>query len=146
MQLLAILVLAFGVIISTGPEDVPTSLCYDPLLGPSMIIYTDCGGIQEKKDKAQPENINLQTEQLTDQKPEHLTVQPIEQVVIEPTEKAINQQTGQSIEQPKSKKQKCNKGSGNGGEGCDPGNNPDKGNNDEGGDQHPQHGKKDKKH
>lgn len=31
----------------------------------------------------------------------------------------------------KTPKAKCNKGEGNGGEGCDPGNNPDKGNDDE---------------
>lgn len=35
------------------------------------------------------------------------------------------------------KKQKCNKGSGNGAEGCDPGNHPENGNNDEGGDRKP---------
>lgn len=40
----------------------------------------------------------------------------------------------------KEKKQHCDKGEGNGGEGCDPGNNPNKGNNDEDGNK-----KKDKK-
>jgi hypothetical protein len=33
---------------------------------------------------------------------------------------------------PKPEKEKCNKGGGNGPEGCDPGNNPDNGNDDEG--------------
>ena len=35
--------------------------------------------------------------------------------------------------QPKPTKEKCNKGEGNGGEGCDPGNHPEKGKNDEDG-------------
>jgi hypothetical protein len=41
-------------------------------------------------------------------------------------------------EQPTGDKNKCNKGSGNGSEGCDPGNHPENGNNDEGGDRRPE--------
>jgi hypothetical protein len=41
-------------------------------------------------------------------------------------------------ETPEQDKNKCNKGSGNGSEGCDPGNHPENGNNDEGGDRRPE--------
>lgn len=45
---------------------------------------------------------------------------------IAPTEQPTDEPTAVPTDKPK-----CNKGGGNGGEGCDPGNNPDKGHDDE---------------
>jgi hypothetical protein len=70
MQALIIFALVIGITISTGPEQVPTSLCHDPLLGPSMIIYSDCGGVQEepeKRKKERSENVEGPAEQANEQ-------------------------------------------------------------------------------
>ena len=154
MEVLIMIATVLGITFSTGPKEVPTSLCHDPLLGPSMIIYSDCGGAQEESDKDQsrktqqpadqkiPQSIAQSVGQPTDEFDDQSEEQPVEQY----SELPDVQSAERSAEKPKAKKQKCNKGSGNGAEGCDPGNHPEKGNNDEGGDRHPQNNKKDKKH
>ena len=55
MDVLITIALALGITFSTGPEQIPTSLCYDPLLGPTAIIYTDCGGTQGESNKERPD-------------------------------------------------------------------------------------------
>lgn len=181
MQALLIFALVVGATISTGPEQVPTSLCHDPLLGPSMIIYSDCGGVQEEPEKQKEErheSVERLAEQdaapLADQLAEEWNEQPVEPSNEQPAKESPKQETGQAkekpagpadeqtdgalkepvtdqkegfrIEQPvektKENKQRCNKGSGNGGEGCDPGNHPEKGNDDENTDEPAQKGKK----
>ena len=151
MEVLIILATVLGITFSTGPKEVPTSLCHDPLLGPSMIIYSDCSEAQEVSDKDQSRKTQQSTahklEQSTEQtQADELTDQPEERLVEQYSELPDAQPAKQSAEKPKAEKQKCNKGSGNGAEGCDPGNHPEKGNNDEGGDRHPQNNKKDKEH
>ena len=156
MKLLIILATALGISFSTGPQEVPTSLCHDPLLGPSMIIYSDCGDTPEVVDRDRSRRNNRSISQMIEQLADELDIQPVEsrteQVVDQPTEislelsnmKPPEQITVLSIDQlderTKVKKERCDKGSGNGAEGCDPGNHPEKGNNDEGGDKHPQNG------
>jgi len=142
MEVLIIIATVLGITFSTGPKEVPTSLCHDPLLGPSMIIYSDCGGAQEVSDK----DPSRETQQPAEQKITQSIVQSVERLTDELDDPSEEQPVEQSAEKTKAKKQKCNKGSGNGAEGCDPGNHPEKGNNDEGGDRHPQNDKKDKKH
>ena len=157
MKLLIILATALGISFSTGPQEVPTSLCHDPLLGPSMIIYSDCGDTLEVVDRDRSRRNNRSISQMIEQLADELDIQPVEsrteQVVDQPTEislelsnmKPPEQITILSIDQlderTKVKKERCDKGSGNGAEGCDPGNHPEKGNNDEGGDKQPQNSK-----
>ena len=50
---------------------------------------------------------------------------------VEPTQGPTQEPTPEPTVAGEGKKKHCNKGEGNGGEGCDPGNNPDKGNDDE---------------
>jgi len=172
MQALIILALAIGATFSTGPEQVPTSLCYDPLLGPSMIIYSDCGDVQAEPDRErsrgsnQPNGQQIEqpveqtnevpvdglseqpSEELTEQPPEQETEELVDQAPVELSDDPVEQVTDQSVEHPgedsDGERQHCNKGSGNGAEGCDLGNHPEKGNNDEGGDKHPQNNKNEK--
>jgi len=164
MKVLLIIAMALGISFSTGPQEVPTSLCHDPLLGPSMIIYSDCGGTSEVPDKnqsrrnkqsmeqpiVQPTNkidkqpAETQTEQVVDQPAEISIELPVEVSTEQSIEQLNEQLNDQSTEKPQVEKHNCNKGSGNGAEGCDPGNHPEKGNNDEDGDKHPQNSKDEK--
>ena len=57
------------------------------------------------------------------------TSTPEPTATVEPTQ--TPEPTATNVEPSKTPKPKCNKGSGNGGEDCDPGNNPDNGNDDE---------------
>jgi hypothetical protein len=75
MQALIIFALVIGITISTGPEQVPTSLCHDPLLGPSMIIYSDCGGVQEEPEKRKKEQVR-KTVETAEQAVEQVNAQP----------------------------------------------------------------------
>ena len=72
--------------------------------------------------------IPVPTEEPTQEPPTSVaTVEPTQ----EPTQELTQEPTPEPTVAVEDKKKHCNKGEGNGGEGCDPGNNPDKGNDDE---------------
>lgn len=148
MKLLIIIATVLGITFSTGPEEIPTSLCHDPLLGPTAIIYSDCGGSLGESNKEQSDEDEQLARLPSESQVEQLLEPPIELLSNQLTERLaeppIEPLPGHSTDDPKTKKEICNKGSGNSSEGCDPGNHPEKGNNDEGGDRHPQNGKPDK--
>lgn len=81
---------------------VPTSLCYDPLLGMSFVIYSDCGQDTQNKERDRLHSVTNDTVQ--ENAPSVVT----------------DDSTTQNDTQESNKH--CNQGKGNGGEGCDPGN------------------------
>jgi len=86
------------------------------------------------------------TGQVVDQPSEISTELPFELSNDQLIEQLNDQSTEKSTEKPEDEKHNCNKGSGNGAEGCDPGNHPERGNKNEGGNRHLQDSKKDKKY
>jgi hypothetical protein len=94
-------------------------MCFDPLLTSVLILdVNQCrgGDVTVKQDNDSP----TLTITATDQPTIVITATPNPTNTPDPVTPATN-----------TPKVKCNKGEGNGGEGCDPGNNPDKGNDDE---------------
>jgi hypothetical protein len=89
---------------------------FEPLVGQSAEVSTK----KPKKDTESPGN------------PPKLTNTPSPDPTQPPTEKPSDPPPTEKPTKPP--KDKCDKGGGNGGEGCDPGENPDKGNDDEPGD------------
>lgn len=112
-------------------------MCFDPLLTNTVILSVEgCGtgqAAEEKRAESRTESPVTTVPPVVDVRPQEPNQEfPYEPPVVIPQEPDTTEPPVIVPDEPKQDKPKhCNKGEGNGGEGCDPGNHPENGNDDE---------------